>query len=136
MIEFSLPEGECFRLFSKKEFDVFKKEVESALENLARKFNVSIKAGKIKYSSDNFCLELCVSKKEVDGKPFEQAEFEKYCNYYGFAPEDYRKEFIYGGRKFMLVGFNTSARKLPVIAIAEDGVHYKFGTDIKARLTL
>jgi len=71
-------------MLSKKEFDAFRKETELTLVELAKKYNVNIEAGKIKYTSDSFNLDLKVTKKEVNGKSFEQSEFEKYCILYGF----------------------------------------------------
>lgn len=122
-------------MLSKKEFDAFRKEAELALGELAKKYNVNIEAGKIKYSSDSFNLDLKVSKKEVNGKSFEQSEFEKYCFLYGFQPEDYNKTFVTSGRKFKLIGFKTSARTMPVLAQGEDGKNYKFSSEIKRLLS-
>jgi len=122
-------------MLSKKEFDAFRKETELALIELAKKHNVNIEAGKIKYTSDSFNLDLKVTKKEVNGKSFEQSEFEKYCVLYGFQPEDYNKSFVTSGRKFKLIGFKTSARTMPVLAQSEDGKSYKFGTDVKRLLS-
>jgi len=121
-------------MLSKKEFELFRMELEKATEALAKKFDVTIKAGKIKYSADSFNLDLKVNKKEVNGKSFEQSEFEKYAETYGFMPEDYKKEFVSNGKTFTLIAFKTSARTLPVLAIAEDGRRYKFRTDVKERL--
>jgi hypothetical protein len=123
-------------MLNKKEFEAFRKETEKAMEEIAKKYNVNIKAGKIKYTTDSFNLDLQVSKKEVNGKSFEQSEFERYCDLYGFDAEDFGKKFTTGrGKTFILDGFKTSARIMPVLATCvEDGKRYKFQTDIKKLL--
>lgn len=118
-------------MFTKQQFEQFRRESEEALKTIAEKYNVNIKTGKIKYDSDSFDMNVSVTKKEVNGKSFEQAEFEKYCFLYGFSPEDYNKTFISGGKKFILYGFKTSARTMPVLAKGNDGKNYKFGTEVK-----
>jgi len=121
-------------MFTKQQFESFRIESEQALQAIAQKYNVNIKAGKIKYTNDSFNLDLQVSKKEVNGKSFEQSEFEKYAFLYGFKPEDYGKKFTMSGKTFTLYGFKSSARTMPVLAKGSDGKNYKFGTEIKKLL--
>ena len=123
-------------MLTKEEFKAFRIELEQVTEGLAKKFNVNIKAGKIKYSTDNFNLDLQVTKKEVNGLSFEQAEFEKCCFLYGFKPEDYNKQFESKGHMYTLVGFKSSARTMPVLATREDGRRFKFGTEVKRLLAV
>jgi hypothetical protein len=118
-------------MLTKKEFETFRKELEEVTKELAKKYNANITAGKIKYTNDSFNLDLQVTKKEVNGKSFEQAEFEKYCLLYGFKPTDYNKKFESKGHTYTLTGFKISARTMPVLAVREDGKCYKFGTEIK-----
>jgi 16S rRNA U516 pseudouridylate synthase RsuA-like enzyme len=118
-------------MLTKKEFDSFRKETEQVLQVIAQKYNANITAGKIKYTNDSFNLDLQVTKKEIDGKSFEQAEFEKYCMLYGFKPEDYNKQFESKGHRYTLTGFKVSARTMPILATREDGKRFKFGTEIK-----
>ena len=121
-------------MLTKKEFAAFRQETEQALKALTEKYNVNIKAGNISYTNTNFSLKLEVSKKDIGGKSFEQVEFEKYCVLYGFKPEDYKKKFNMNGKTFTLTGFKPRAKKMPVIAISQDGKGYKFGEETVKRL--
>ena len=121
-------------MLTKQEFASFRKEAEELLQGLANKYNANIKAGRIKYTDNSFNLDVEVTRKEVDGKPFEQAEFEKLAFLYGFSPEDYGKMFNMGGKTFTLYGFKTNARTMPVLARGNDGKNYKFGVEIKKLL--
>lgn len=50
-------------MFDKKGFTEFRKEVEVALENLAKKYNVNIKTGKIKHAFTDFvCTIIIISQ--------------------------------------------------------------------------
>lgn len=121
-------------MLTKKEFAAFRQETEQALQAIAEKYNVNIKAGNISYTNTNFNLKLEVTKKDIGGKSFEQVEFEKYCFLYGLKPEDYKKQFTLDGKTFTLTGFKPRARKMPVVAISQDGKGYKFGEDTVKRL--
>jgi len=116
-------------MLTKKEFESFRIETEQAMKTIAEKYGVNIHAGKINYDSNSFTLDLKVSKKKVNGKSFEQAEFEKNCIYFGLKPEDYNKSFMSNGRKFNICGIKTSARKMPILAKCEDGKTYKFSLE-------
>lgn len=122
-------------MLTKKEFESFRMEAEKALSDIAKKYNVDIKAGKIKYTNNSFNLDLQINKKEIDGKSFEQVEFEKYCSLYGFRPEDYNKTFTMQGKQFSICGFKPRASKMPVLAKSNDGKIYKFGQEIKRLIT-
>ncbi len=117
-------------MLTKKEFENFRTETEEALKEIAEKYNVTITAGKIKYSEAEFALTIDVKKKEVNGKSFEQAEFEKYCFLYHLKPEDYLKSFKTSGKNFVITGFKPNRPKFPIIAKGEDGKSYKFTEDI------
>lgn len=70
-------------MLSKKGFEMFRKETEQVLQEIAKKYDVNIHAGHISYDSNHFELKLEVTKKEINGKSYEQTEFEKECIYYG-----------------------------------------------------
>ena len=121
-------------MFSKEELRLYRFEIEQALKEVADKHNVNIHAGNITYTDSSFKLTLEVNKKEVAGKPFEQAQFEKYCLMFGFKPEDYGKQFVSNGKMFTITGFNLKAHKMPVLAKSIDGKGYKFPESTVKRL--
>jgi hypothetical protein len=91
-------------------FDKFRAEAELALQELATKWNVNIKSGHITYDANSFSLTIKVAKKEVNGVPFEQAEFERNCGWSGLQKSDYLKSFIEKGRKYTIIGIKTSSK--------------------------
>lgn len=117
-------------MLTKKEFGAFRKELEQITKGLAEKYNVNIHAGKIKYTDISFNLDVEVTKKEVNGTSFEQAEFEKYCFLYNLKPEHYNKSFKSSGKSYNIIGFKPNRPKFPIIAKSEDGKQYKFTEDI------
>jgi len=121
-------------MLTKKEFVAFRQEAEKALQELAKKYDVNIKAGNIKYDNNSFNLDLKMTKKDIGGKTFEQVEFEKHCFMYGFKPEDYRKQFTMNGETFTVTGFKLRATKMPIVAVRQDGRGFKFGEETVKRL--
>ena len=122
-------------VFSRKKFDEFRSDVEAALEDVGEKYDVSIEAGSISYSDIEFKMGLKMKKKNVDGKSFEQAAFEKHCKMFGFKPADYRREFKEratrgtGTEVWKLVGFNPNAPKYPMIVENSQGKQYRMTLD-------
>lgn len=116
-------------MFTKNDLRIYRLEIEQALQSVAQKHNVEIKAGSISYSDNSFTCKLEVKQKEVDGQPFEQVEFEKCCILYGLTPEDYLRKFTSNGKTFEIYGFNHKAHKMPILArCLTDGKEYKFPT--------
>lgn len=122
-------------MLTRKQFEVLRGEVERLLTPIGVRGGLDIKAGSIKYDDTQFSLTIKFSKKEVDGKSFEQAEFEKVAFLYGFEKTDYKRKFAMGGKEFELCGFQMKAKTMPVLAIcAENGKKFKFGKEVKRLL--
>jgi hypothetical protein len=121
-------------MLNKKGFAEFRQETEKALQELAKKFGVNIHAGSISYTDNNFTLKLEVTKKEIEGKSFEQVEFEKNCWMCGLKPEDYKKQFTLNGKVYSIVAIKPRATKMPIVATRPDGSRYKFSEDTVKRL--
>lgn len=113
-------------MFSKKQFENFRSDVEVALKGLEQKYNVEIKGGKIRYDEVQFTLELDVRKKAFRGVPFEKMLFNERCAQFGFTPDDYMKEFFLHDKFWRLVGFNPRASKYQVVAMDDAGKRYVF----------
>jgi len=108
------------------QFKSFRQEAENALQEIAKKYDVNIKTGSIKYTSNSFNVDLQVTKKEVNGIAFEQAEFERYCFLYGIPKNAYNKELNMNGKKYYPISFKPKASKYPVIVKCSDGNNYKW----------
>ncbi|MBQ8218411.1 MAG: hypothetical protein IJZ79_03805 [Bacilli bacterium] len=97
--------------FTKGGFNEFREDVMKALEEVAKKHEVTIKLGNISYNEFEFDMKIHVSKGSAEEAEYSAAKFNHSCRYYGFEEEDYFKDVVIDGRKFKFVGFNTKARK-------------------------
>ncbi len=105
----------------KQEFINFRNEVNEALKEISNKYNIDLKAGNITYTNNSFTCKLEAKAKEIDGKSYEQIEFEKYCMIYNLKPTDYNKLIQYCGNTYILVGFKPRSGKYPILAKKDDG---------------
>lgn len=104
----------------KEDFTSFKQDFKKALEEVEKKYNISISAGAITYETrvigvSNFRFKVECNSLETSTNA-EEASFKNTCRIYGFKETDYRKSFILTGRTYLLVGFNTRARAYPIVA--------------------
>jgi hypothetical protein len=120
-------------MLTKQEFTNIRGEIEKSLEKIAEKYNINMKAGKIKYDTNKFDVCLSCTKKEVNGKSFEQSEFEKYCHFFNLNKNDYMKEVKnpISGKTFIITGFALTSKKYPILAkCKEDNKTYKLPESI------
>lgn len=96
--------------FNKSNFEAFRKDVEAALKEVSKKYEVEIKTGKIKYSEYDFTMEIKSVKINEDVN-IQQEKFNQVCYLYNFTPDQYKVEFSSNGKVFQLVGFNTNKPK-------------------------
>lgn len=110
--------------FNKKEFTNFRGDVVEALEQVGKKYGLSISTGNIKYTDLDFTMELKAVKQE-EGVNVEQEKFNRDCIYYSFTPEHYGVEFTIVAEIFRLVGFNLNKPKNNCnIVRVKDGKRY------------
>ena len=110
--------------FTKIGFDSFRADVKEALRAVEQKHGVTVECGAITYGTYDFSMKMKVVKSgSVDGN---RKLFELHCGLYGFAKEDYEREFALNGTKFQLVGFNPkSPKNCCSIRRVSDGKMYK-----------
>ncbi len=119
--------------FTKKEFQVFRKDFEQAMAPVAEKYALNITAGNIQYNEDTFSMKVSCAK--TDAGNLAQKEFNTYCSLLGFSPEDYGQEFVFEGDKYMLAGLSVSSPKYPCICLRLDNQkRYKLTADTVKRL--
>ena len=104
----------------KEDFTSFKQDFKKALEEVEKKYNISISAGAITYETriigvSNFRFKVECNSLEISTNA-EEASFKNTCRIYGFKETDYKKSFTLTGRTYLLVGFNTRARAYPIVA--------------------
>lgn len=108
-------------------FNAFRKDVESALAEVANKYNLKLHAGNIRYGENEFTLQLKAERTDVDVQKLNFESDVEYMNAYGFdfRKEDYKTTFIVGGKKYQLTGFKPG-NKYDVIAMClQNGKSYK-----------
>lgn len=114
--------------FTSHEFNAFRADVDKALLAVADKYALTISAEKVTYTTNSFTVKLECTK--TDAGDLKQKEFAIYCASYGFAKEDYMREFSYEGVLHTLVGFAPRSPKYPCICTSQaNGQHYKMTVD-------
>ena len=93
-------------------------DLDEALKSLTKKHNLNFQAGTFVYDGVNLTMRVICSVVGKDGhiETVEAKEFKKLAHQHGFKPLDLGKQFIYGNRKFKLVGLDVSNKKCPIIA--------------------
>ena len=115
--------------FKKKEFDKFRADVEEALKEVGKKYEVAIEGGNISYSEEKgtFSLKLDVKRADIDVdlKSFETGLKYDYDLRKGFTMDDYKKSVIIDGKEYTITGLKPSC-KYNVILTRSDGKSYCF----------
>ena len=115
--------------FNKAGFEAFRADLKNALKEVEEKHGISIDFGRISYTDYEFTMPLTAIRSDgnTDGK---RMLFEQYCKLYGFAKEDYEREFTSDQKQFKLVGFNTrSPKNCCEIYCITNGKTYKCSAD-------
>lgn len=108
-----------------KNLDAFRKDFENAVQELQDKYDVTIRLGKITYTDESFTAKLTVNNGR-DPDDIGSAEFDENVWKYehlGLTKGMYRRVFLgIDGKQYALLGFNTRAKKYPlIIKDIEDG---------------
>lgn len=107
----------------------FRKDFDSAIKALEEKYELDISLGNIGYRENSFSAKLTAYKKGLD-----KAEWNWYCDQYGFKPEDFGKTFFYSHKRYTIIGIMRGS-KYPILAKREDGKEFNFTPEaIKSNL--
>lgn len=124
-------------IMTKEQFAALRKEMETALSEIANKYNCEVSVGKIKYDDISTEITVSLNSKGEDGKSADQLNFEKHCGQYGFAKEDYGFTFTdKDGKTYTLVGFNPKARKNYCILRSGDKTFVTSPEGVKLQMAL
>ncbi len=103
----------------------FRNDLENCNKVLSEKYGIQLDVGTISFSATEFNFKT----KAVVGestKEVEQHLFNKHCRSFGYAPYDYGRTVLIRGIEHEFIGFNTRARKMPIlIRSKESGSKYK-----------
>jgi hypothetical protein len=113
------------KMITKELLKKLRVDMDKALNEVGEKHNLSIELGNISFSNIDATGKIEIKTKEIDGISYEQAEFERLCEGYGFEKDDYKKTFSVRNKEFTLLGFNTRASKSPLRVADENGKEYR-----------
>ena len=91
-------------------FSEFREDVKLALLDVAKKYNVVIDPGKIRYSDIEFSLQLNVTEKVNGAEDAGEATWSYYCTLYGFDRDDYGKIITIKNKQYKICGIDHNAK--------------------------
>lgn len=104
-------------------FKAFRNDMNNAMEDLAKKYNITLHAGNISYDNSTFTIKVEGKRNDIDVAKAQYMEALNYMKYYGFTEDDYQKEFISNGKQYSIIGFKPG-NKYDVIAKRYDGKQF------------
>ena len=110
------------------DFKAFRKDLDKAMESVANKYNLTLKAGNISYDENTFSVKVTAERTDVDVQKAQFMSNVKYMSYYGFDENDYEANFVLNNAVYMLIGFKPG-NKYNVIAKKADGKQYAMVAD-------
>jgi|GEM_PF-716710 len=119
--------------FDRSTCRLLRNELDATLKSLADKYDISIKAGGARFSSDNATFKLEIATKGSDGQvnSREKTDFEIYAGVFGFKSDDFGATFRLYGEDYTIIGLKPRSRKYPVLGKRKDGKVYKLNaTDV------
>jgi hypothetical protein len=117
-------------MFTSDEVKKIRKDMEQVLKDVEKKYKMTIKVGTIVYSPDSFTAKLECDAESIDGKSFEQSEFERLAFLFGYKKSDYnvRMLSLTDDVQYRLIGFKPNNTKYPIIMKRMiNGKRFKFG---------
>lgn len=106
-------------------FKDFRVDFEKAVEELGKKYNLSIKAENITYNDSSFTLKVKAVRTDIDGEKEEFMRGLRIMKFEGFTEDDFKKEVVLRGKKYKILGFKPG-RKYDVLTEREDGEKYYY----------
>lgn len=105
-------------------FDEFRQDVQNALKEVEKKYEMFIEPGNISYNNVSINLKLMCTEKIDGAESSGQVNWNANCHYYGFKPEDFGKTLYIDGVKYQIAGINMNATRMPIILkkVGEDSM--------------
>lgn len=102
-------------MINKDTLKIIRADIDNALISVGEKHGLSLKIGSIKYSDESFDAKLVAQLAKIGDVSTEKALFERFCESYGFAKDDYLRTFQHKGQPYVLIGFKPSSPKYSLI---------------------
>lgn len=124
--------------FTSSDLKTIRNDIETSLEDVAKKHGIVIKIGSIKYSADQFHTKLDAFIPDINTQNMNARQIEglknlkNYGRFYNVTENDFGKTFTDGnGQKFKFIGLMPSRPKYPVIGEdVKTGKIYKFTENV------
>ncbi len=115
--------------FSKNNIKEIRETIKEALQGVGNKYGVHFNIGTIRYKENQMRSNL----EAIIAGPSGDSEKDKFLalvrehgHNFNIREDDYRREFVVNGKKFLLVGLNPKATKYPFVGLGTDDKKYKF----------
>lgn len=96
-------------------FAEFKNDLEKNLKEVANKYGLNVKTGKITYTNKDFSLKLEFNQQNFGS--FDDVNFlNNYHKFPGIKLEHLHKMFMYNGKVYKIIGLNEGSKKYPIKA--------------------
>lgn len=119
------------KAFTKEELKAFRKDFDTAVIELEKKYGVSVSLGNITYSSNEFTGKVIVTKDGVS-KFHKQAEcFKQLHELYGLSEDTLGKTFKAQGYELEFVGIDAKKPKYPCICAVSNNYDKSFKLSVE-----
>ncbi len=109
-------------------------EIKNSIATVCKKHGLQLSDHKIRYNSSTLFLENQIIIESQDGLSPEQRAFGELAPIFGLSVDDYRREFVVGGKTHFLVAIKPRNRTYPIIGETVAGKRYKFSPEILENL--
>lgn len=104
------------------------REVAAALGDFAKQRGLVVEVKESRYTPETCTVTLDLGALVVDGKPREQAMFERLAPLAGLTPEHYGQAVYAIGREFTVFGIDFGSKRWPVLVRDTDGDVFRMRT--------
>lgn len=112
-------------------------DIESALQSVAKKYNVEMKYNGGRFTSNNATIKIEISTINDNGELItrEANDFKSLAKFYGLSADLYGKSFTTHKDTYKIVGLKSKSHKYPILCERSDGKIFKFPASTVALLT-
>ena len=113
--------------FNKANLQTLRVDMDKALQSVAKKYGITIKAGNASFSGNECTFKVKLNTKGTDGTVItkEAKDFDRYKGLHGMDHLSVGDTIYIQGSPYILTGFNTRARKAPINFTNSVGSGYK-----------
>ena len=107
---------------------IIRKEMQEALDLIAKKYEVNCEVGSIRYNDNS--LDMKISIKTGTTAESSRREWDLNCERYGLSKDLFGTEFTHQGQKFRISGWNQKARKNKIKFVSPNNDEARYHSSI------